>query len=234
MQGDGRSRRRARAAAASWRPCLPGRQASLRRRRGRERRVGCRARPAPLLKVGLLLRRRRGRGADAEAGRRRRDDRGRGRGATIVASCEPIPATNEPGDDPPHADARKRYEEIGDEVIVTGEHPNIDAPEPVVFEFVAGQLGHREPEGEQAGRLRPRPLTEGQEPRLLAAGGDGRVGRRGRAARIPRTCRPPSTTLSSTSPCATPDSNTAPAVSFALANGSGSRSSRTSRSARRL
>jgi len=70
-------------------------------------------------------------------------------GATVVASCEPIPATNEPGDDPPHADARKRYEEMVDEVIVTGEHPNTETPEPVVFEF--GDLGfaRREPEGER-------------------------------------------------------------------------------------
>jgi hypothetical protein len=70
-------------------------------------------------------------------------------GATVVASCEPIPAANKPGDDPPHADARKRYEEMVDEVIVTGEHPNVDAPEPVVFEVGGGTLTHREPEGEQ-------------------------------------------------------------------------------------
>jgi hypothetical protein len=70
-------------------------------------------------------------------------------GATVVASCDPIPASNQSGDDPPHADARRRYEEIVGDFIVTAEHPNTDAPEPVVFEFSGDALSHREPEGEQ-------------------------------------------------------------------------------------
>lgn len=71
----------------------------------------------------------------------------------VVASCDPIPASNKPGDDPPHADARARYEEIApDGVLVTGEHPNTDEPEPIVFEFDGGKLVHRTPEGEKGER----------------------------------------------------------------------------------
>ena len=70
--------------------------------------------------------------------------------ARVVASCEPIPASNEPGDDPPHADALKRYEEMVEEVIVTGEHPNEETPEPVVFEFGDdGEFAYLEPEGDR-------------------------------------------------------------------------------------
>jgi len=68
--------------------------------------------------------------------------------AVVVASCEPVPATNKPGDDPPHADARKRYEEMVDEVIVTGEHPNEANPEPAVFELTGDGLTRRAAEGE--------------------------------------------------------------------------------------
>lgn len=68
----------------------------------------------------------------------------------VVASCVPIPASNEPRDDPPHADARARYEEIApDGVLVTGEHPNEDEPEPIVFEFQDRALVYREPAGEK-------------------------------------------------------------------------------------
>lgn len=68
----------------------------------------------------------------------------------VVVSSGPIPATNEPGDDPPHAIARARYEEIAPSgVLVTGEHPNQESPEPVVFELDGGQLTVGEPEGEK-------------------------------------------------------------------------------------
>lgn len=55
--------------------------------------------------------------------------------AHIVASAPPIPASNEPGDNPPHAKAAARYRELVDDghFICTGEHPTTDAPEPLVF-----------------------------------------------------------------------------------------------------
>ena len=52
----------------------------------------------------------------------------------IIASCEPIPSTNITGDNPPHAKAKNRYEEIApDGFICTQEHPNSENPEPIVF-----------------------------------------------------------------------------------------------------
>lgn len=57
----------------------------------------------------------------------------------IVASSAPFPATNSTGDNPPHIKARNRYEEIVN-VICTGEHPDEDAPEPVVFTLDEGGL----------------------------------------------------------------------------------------------
>ncbi|MBW1668956.1 MAG: hypothetical protein JRJ66_13065 [Deltaproteobacteria bacterium] len=54
----------------------------------------------------------------------------------IVASSEPIPSKNAEGDNPPHAKAKNRYEEIvPDDFICTQEHPNEENPEPVVFEL---------------------------------------------------------------------------------------------------
>ena len=68
----------------------------------------------------------------------------------VVASCGPIPASNAPGDDPPHADARNRFEEIApNEVLVTGEHPNEETPEPITFELAGAELELRPAEGEQ-------------------------------------------------------------------------------------
>lgn len=59
----------------------------------------------------------------------------------IVASSRPVPASNAPGDNPPHAKARKRYEEIvNDGFICTMEHPSTKAPEPVVFRIENGQV----------------------------------------------------------------------------------------------
>lgn len=56
----------------------------------------------------------------------------------IVVSADKIPASNKPGDNPPHARAANRYREIApDGVICTGEHPNADHPEPLVFEITA-------------------------------------------------------------------------------------------------
>lgn len=52
----------------------------------------------------------------------------------IVASAQPIPNENKPGDNPPHAKAKARYEEIAaDGFICTQEHPNRTDPAPVVI-----------------------------------------------------------------------------------------------------
>jgi len=53
--------------------------------------------------------------------------------AVVVASSAEFPASNKPGDNPPHLLARVRYEEIAAEVICTGEYPDADAPRPLVF-----------------------------------------------------------------------------------------------------
>ena len=53
----------------------------------------------------------------------------------IVSSSEPIPTSNESGDNPPHAKAKNRYEEIVDSghFICTQEHPDEEEPVPVVI-----------------------------------------------------------------------------------------------------
>jgi len=57
--------------------------------------------------------------------------------AYIISSSEPIPDSNEPGDNPPHAIARNRYQEIVSDgcFICTEEYPSEDNPEPLVFEL---------------------------------------------------------------------------------------------------
>lgn len=56
----------------------------------------------------------------------------------IVVSADKIPASNKPGDNPPHAKAANRYREVApDGVICTGQHPNADSPEPLVFEITS-------------------------------------------------------------------------------------------------
>lgn len=50
---------------------------------------------------------------------------------TVVASCELIPGSNTKGDNPPHARARARYEEIASAFYCTHEHG--DACEPLFF-----------------------------------------------------------------------------------------------------
>ena len=59
-----------------------------------------------------------------------------------VSSCEPIPGSNKKGDNPPHAKAKNRYEEIvdSDRFRVTQEHLNEDAPEPITFEATSDGL----------------------------------------------------------------------------------------------
>jgi beta-lactamase superfamily II metal-dependent hydrolase len=53
----------------------------------------------------------------------------------IVASSEPIPSRNQSGDNPPHARAKNRYEEIVEQghFVCTQEHPSEEAPEPIVI-----------------------------------------------------------------------------------------------------
>lgn len=53
-----------------------------------------------------------------------------------VSSCEPVPSSNKKGDNPPHAKAKNRYQEIveTDHFLVTQEHPNTNKPEPITFE----------------------------------------------------------------------------------------------------
>ena len=59
-----------------------------------------------------------------------------------VSSCEPVPGKNKKGDNPPHAKAKRRYEEIVDDghFLVTQEHPEKGAPEPITFEATADGL----------------------------------------------------------------------------------------------
>ena len=64
----------------------------------------------------------------------------------IVASCEPIPSSNQPGDNPPHAIAKDRYEEITlDKFLCTQEHPNETTPEPIIFALGEAGLTYQEP-----------------------------------------------------------------------------------------
>ena len=53
----------------------------------------------------------------------------------VVSSSEPVPARNEPGDNPPHAKAKRQYERIvPNEFLCTHEHPNKENPKPIIFE----------------------------------------------------------------------------------------------------
>jgi len=52
----------------------------------------------------------------------------------IVASSEPIPVSNEAGDNPPHAVAKARYQEIAPGgFLCTQEHPKKESSQPIVF-----------------------------------------------------------------------------------------------------
>jgi hypothetical protein len=62
----------------------------------------------------------------------------------IVSSSEPIPASNDPGDNPPHARAKTEYEKICERFECTGEWPSQTQPEPLVFHFVDGAFGVRD------------------------------------------------------------------------------------------
>jgi len=65
----------------------------------------------------------------------------------IVASSEPIPTSNQSGDNPPHAKAKNRYQEIvPDDFFCTQEHLNEDNSQPVVFDFDENGFRYVEPE----------------------------------------------------------------------------------------
>lgn len=56
----------------------------------------------------------------------------------IFASSEPVPRSDQKGANPPHAKAKKRYEEVTETFLCTMENPSEEAPEPLVFELGAG------------------------------------------------------------------------------------------------
>ncbi len=69
----------------------------------------------------------------------------------IVSSSDPIPSSNKPGDNPPHAKAAARYREIApSEFLCTGEHPTERNPEPIVFELGEQGLDYRQPHKQKA------------------------------------------------------------------------------------
>ncbi|QDV43939.1 hypothetical protein Enr13x_37990 [Stieleria neptunia] len=96
----------------------------------------------------------------------------------IIASSSEIPSSNKSGDNPPHAKAKRRYEEIAPSgFLCTGEHVDKDNPEPIVFELTDSGFAYSEPKKEEskkskksdqsalskaviAGRGRPTPPTE--------------------------------------------------------------------------
>ena len=58
----------------------------------------------------------------------------------IVSSSNPIPSSNKKGDNPPHAKAKKRYEEVTTNFVCTMENSSEDSPKPVVAELCEGQI----------------------------------------------------------------------------------------------
>lgn len=72
----------------------------------------------------------------------------------IVASSTPIPDKDEDGANPPHLLAAQRYRELvpADHFLCTGEHPNAEEPEPIVFEIADGALSLRSAAGDYASR----------------------------------------------------------------------------------
>ena len=66
-------------------------------------------------------------------------DNSRGERAYVVASSEPIPNSNQPGDNPPHAKAKARYRELGiEDFLCTQEHGDTNDPEPIIFTLTPG------------------------------------------------------------------------------------------------
>lgn len=70
----------------------------------------------------------------------------------VVASSEPIPSSDEPGDNPPHAKAKRRYEEIAPNgFLCTHEEPSEENPTPIVFGFDEGGFGRLDDDGDNGG-----------------------------------------------------------------------------------
>jgi beta-lactamase superfamily II metal-dependent hydrolase len=68
----------------------------------------------------------------------------------IISSSEPVPESNQSGDNPPHAKAKRRYEEIvPNDFICTMEHPNEKNPEPIIFELTGSGLTYTDPSGKK-------------------------------------------------------------------------------------
>ena len=64
----------------------------------------------------------------------------------IIASSEPIPSSNQSGDNPPHARAKNRYQEIvANEFFCTQEHPSESNPEPIIFEVTENGFSYLQP-----------------------------------------------------------------------------------------
>ena len=61
-------------------------------------------------------------------------------GNYVIASSRPVPKSDKEGADPPHAKAKKRYEEVTQTFLCTMEHPNPDDPKPLVFELSDGSM----------------------------------------------------------------------------------------------
>ena len=66
----------------------------------------------------------------------------------VISSSTPIPATNDPGDNPPHAKAKEQYMTFAEEFMCTHEHPDKDNPQPIIFE-VSGENGLQQVGAEQ-------------------------------------------------------------------------------------
>jgi beta-lactamase superfamily II metal-dependent hydrolase len=62
----------------------------------------------------------------------------------VISSSSAIPGNNDPGDNPPHAKARKRYEEIAPSgFLCTMEHVDDEEPEPIVFAMTENGLAYQ-------------------------------------------------------------------------------------------
>src|SRR5439155_20705410 len=73
-------------------------------------------------------------------------------GAYIISSSMPMPASNEPGDNPPHALGKHRYEEIieAGHFLCTQEHPSNETPVPIIFSVTETGIDYTPPGGKQA------------------------------------------------------------------------------------
>ena len=61
----------------------------------------------------------------------------------VVSSSEPVPARNDPGDSPPHAEAKRQYERVvPNAFLCTHEHPNPKNPEPIIFEVSQNRFAY--------------------------------------------------------------------------------------------